>query len=63
MYDVPTGTVKLTQDAWLTDGRNDISGQELVYNVREQRVQAEAKPGNTDRVRITIRPRDPGAAP
>jgi lipopolysaccharide export system protein LptA len=62
-YDVPTGTVKLTQDAWLTDGRNDISGQELVYNVREQRVQAEAKPGNTDRVRITIRPRDTGAAP
>ena len=28
-----------------------------------KRVQAEAKPGNTDRVRITIRPRDTGAAP
>lgn len=63
VYDVPAGTVKLTQDAWLTDGRNDISGQELVYNVREQRVQAEAKPGNSDRVRITIRPRETGAAP
>ena len=63
VYDVPAGTVRLTQDAWLTDGRNDISGQELVYNVREQRVQAEAKPGNSDRVRITIRPRETGAAP
>jgi lipopolysaccharide transport protein LptA len=63
VYDVPAGTVKLTKDAWLTDGRNDISGQELVYNVREQRVQAEAKPGNSDRVRITIRPRETGAAP
>lgn len=62
-YDVPAGTVTLSNAAWLTDGRNDISGQQLVYNVREQRVQAEAQPGNTDRVRITIRPREDGAAP
>ncbi|MEZ5458695.1 MAG: LptA/OstA family protein, partial [Steroidobacteraceae bacterium] len=43
-YDVPAGTVTLSNAAWLTDGRNDISGQQLVYNVREQRVQAEAQP-------------------
>jgi len=63
VYDVPAGTVTLSQTAWLTDGRNEISGQQLVYNVREQRVQAEAQPGQTDRVRITIRPREDGAAP
>lgn len=63
-YDVPAGTVTLSKAAWLTDGRNEISGQQLVYNVREQRVQAETRPGATDRVRITIRPRnDDGAAP
>ncbi len=62
-YDVPAGTVTLSKAAWLTDGRNEISGQELVYNVRQQRVQAETQPGQTDRVRITIRPRDDGATP
>lgn len=62
-YDVPAGTVTLSEAAWLTDGRNEISGQELVYNVRAQRVQAETQPGQTDRVRITIRPRDDGDAP
>jgi lipopolysaccharide export system protein LptA len=63
VYDVPAGTVTLSKTAWLTDGRNEISGQQLVYNVRQQRVQAEAQPGQTDRVRITIRPREDGAAP
>jgi len=62
-YDVPSGTVTLSKEAWLTDGRNEISGQELVYNVREQRVQAQTRPGDTNRVRITIRPREDGAAP
>jgi lipopolysaccharide transport protein LptA len=62
-YDVPAGTVTLSKAAWLTDGRNEISGQQLVYNVRDQRVQAETRPGQSDRVRITIRPRDAGAAP
>ena len=65
-YDVGSGTVRLTKDAWLTDGRNEITGQELVYNVIEQRVQAQAAPGDSDRVRITIRPQtttpEPNAA-
>ena len=61
-YDVLAGVLRLTSDAWLSDGRNEISGRELVYNVREQHVQAQSAPGDTDRVRITIRPRDPEAA-
>ena len=58
-YDVLAGVLRLTTGAWLSDGRNEISGRELVYNVREQHVQAQSAPGDTDRVRITIRPRDP----
>ncbi len=62
-YDVPAGTVTLSGEAWLTDGRNEISGSELVYSVREQRVQAQAQPGDAGRVRITIRPRPDESAP
>jgi lipopolysaccharide export system protein LptA len=61
-YDVDSGTVRLTKDAWLTDGRNEITGQELVYNILEQRVQAHAAPGDSDRVRITIRPQSTAPA-
>lgn len=56
VYDMTANRVTFTGDAWLTDGRNEISGQELVYNVGDQRVLAETQPGDTDRVRITIRP-------
>jgi lipopolysaccharide transport protein LptA len=57
-YDLDSGAVRLRGDAWLTDGRNEISGQELVYDLRAQRVQSESRPGAQDRVRITIRPKD-----
>jgi len=62
-YDVAAGTVKLIGDAWLSDGRNEIRGQQLTYDVREQRVQSGTRPGQSDRVQITIRPRDADEAP
>jgi lipopolysaccharide transport protein LptA len=56
LYDVTEGTVRLSDDAWLTDGQNEISGPLLVYNIREQRVQAATEPGTGQRVHITIAP-------
>jgi len=56
VYDVNEGTVRLSNDAWLTDGQNEISGPLLVYNIRAQKVQAAAQPGTGERVRITIAP-------
>ena len=64
IYETAAGTVSLLDSAWLSDGRNEIRGQRLVYNIREQRVQARARPnaapGEQGRVRIIIQP---GAAP
>jgi len=54
VYDLNDGTVRLTNQAWLTDGQNEISGPLLVYNIREQRVQAAASPGTDQRVHIRI---------
>jgi lipopolysaccharide transport protein LptA len=50
VYDVGAGSVRFTEDAWLTNGENEISGPLLVYNIRQQKVQGE-------RVRITIVPK------
>jgi lipopolysaccharide transport protein LptA len=56
-YDFTAGNVQLVEDAYLTDGRNDIHGQTLVYSIRDQRVLAEASAQGQERVRITINPR------
>jgi lipopolysaccharide transport protein LptA len=61
LYDVSEGTVRLTNDAWLCDGQNQISGPLLVYNIREQQIQAATAPGTAgsgadQRVHISIVP-------
>jgi len=58
LYDVNEGTVRLTDDAWLCDGQNQISGPLLVYNIREQQIQAVTAPGGggDQRVHISIVP-------
>ena len=63
VYEVGPGTVRLTSDAWLSDGRTEISGPLLVYNIREERVQGATNPGENQRVRITIAPKEPPAKP
>lgn len=65
VYDVAEGTVRLSDDAWLSDGQSEISGPLLVYNIRAQRVQAggaqtpgapSVEPGSDNRIHITIAP-------
>jgi lipopolysaccharide transport protein LptA len=58
IYDVNEGTVRLTTNAWLSDGQNEISGPLLVYNIRAQHVQAAAAPGSGERVHIVIAPQN-----
>ena len=62
VYDVIEGTVRLSNDAWLSDGQNEISGPLLVYNISAQHVQAAGSPGTSERVHIVIAPQNsPGA--
>ena len=70
-YDVRRGTIELRDKAWLSDGKNEITGQTLVYDMAKERVIA--NPGEQDPggVSITINPRSltppkvpaPGPAP
>jgi len=56
VYEPADGVVRLSNDAWISDGHNEIRGPLLVYNIRLQHVEAETQPGNQDRVHITIVP-------
>jgi lipopolysaccharide transport protein LptA len=77
LYDVNEGIVRLTNDAWLCDGDKQISAPVLIYNIREQQIQAVTPPSSADqRVHINFVPQatkpepgceapkaDPSAAP
>jgi lipopolysaccharide export system protein LptA len=56
-YDIARGTIELKDKAWLSDGKNEITGQTLVYDMVKERVIA--NPGEQDPggVSITINPR------
>ena len=56
VYEPVAGVVRLSNNAWLSDGRNEIRGPLLVYNIRQEHVEAVQQPGNDDRVHITIVP-------
>jgi lipopolysaccharide transport protein LptA len=62
-YDVKAATVRLTGDAWLTDGQNEIRGNTLVYDIGRERVQANPSEKDPGGVRITINPPKKPAVP
>jgi lipopolysaccharide transport protein LptA len=63
-YETTNGTVSLRENAWLSDGCNEITGQQLVYNIRAQSVgPAKSGPRAGGRIRITIQPKTEGGKP
>jgi len=58
VYDVTDGTVRLSDDAWLSDGQHELTAPRLVYDIRGQTMRAESAPGG-QRVHITITPPSP----
>jgi lipopolysaccharide transport protein LptA len=65
-YETTSGIVSFNTNAWLSYGRNEITGQQLVYNIRTQSVQGQGKPGaniGDGRVRIVIQPDKPVTLP
>jgi len=57
-YETANGTVSFRDDAWLSVGCNEITGNQLVYNIKTQSLQGQdngaATPGG--RVRFVIQP-------
>jgi len=64
-YDFTAGIVEFEGNATITEGGNRISGNYLVYNIEEQRINAES--GDGEKVKIIYTPgtnsTDPGAEP
>lgn len=56
-YDMEGDLLKLTGDAWLSDGCNEIASQSIVYDIVNQKVRADAAPGGDTRVHGTLHAR------
>jgi len=55
-YDAAKGVVRLTKNAWISDGQNEVRGESLKYNVLAQSIVADAADQNSQRVHIIITP-------
>jgi len=55
-YDAGKHLVRLTNDAWLSDGQTEIRGQSLKYDMLAQSIVADPAEQNSQRVHIVITP-------
>jgi lipopolysaccharide transport protein LptA len=66
-YEALGGRISLRTNAWLSDGCNEITGQQLVYNINQQRVEGQSRTNTTQtgdgRIRITIQPKTEAGSP
>jgi lipopolysaccharide export system protein LptA len=53
-YDARTAIIRLSQNAWLSDGANEVSGDRIAYDMRREYVTADS--GGTGQVRMKIKP-------
>jgi lipopolysaccharide transport protein LptA len=55
-YDLNAGVVEFSDEAVITEGGNQISSSFLVYNIKEQRINAQSSGDDDERVKITVIP-------
>lgn len=55
-YDLTSGVIEFSEDATITEGGNQISSNYLIYNIVEQRINAQGSPDGDGKVRITYTP-------
>ena len=55
-YNLDTGIIRFSQEATITEGGNQITSNVLVYNIAEQRINADSTGAEDGRVRITYTP-------
>lgn len=55
-YDLAGQLIKMSGSAWLQEGKNEILGESIAYNIAEQRVLATSDEAGSQRVQITITP-------
>jgi len=58
-YDLEGGIIEFSDEATITENGNQISANFLVYDIKEQRINADSSGSEDGRVRITYTPAEP----
>lgn len=56
-YDFESGTVRLTDEVWFSNGKDEFRGDVVIYDIRQERVQINPGGQAPGRVQGVIRPR------
>jgi lipopolysaccharide transport protein LptA len=62
-YDVPAGVIEFSDQATITEAGNEISSNFLLYNIADQRIEADSNGDDSERVRIRYTPATGEIAP
>ncbi len=62
-YDVPAATIRLSNNAWLSDGDNEVSGERISYDLAREYVIADSDADGQVRMRINPPARDKQGGP
>ena len=67
-YETSSGNITLKEEAWLSDGCNELRSEQVIYNIRTQSTQAQAvtptsTTGSDGKIHITIQPQSPTGKP
>ena len=52
-YDPVNGLVKMSGDAWISDGRNEVRGDRITYDLNKEQITAEGDASGQVRMKIT----------
>jgi lipopolysaccharide export system protein LptA len=61
-YDIPGASIRLIDDAWLTDGKNEVSGATIAYDLAREYIVADSDPSGQVRMKI-IPPEESRSSP
>lgn len=62
-YDLDAATIQMSGDAFLSDGKNEVAGSRIAYDLRREVVTAGGADGGQVRMRITPEQKPPPPAP
>jgi lipopolysaccharide export system protein LptA len=62
-YDVAGGTIRMSREAWLSDGANEVTGAAIAYDLNREFIIADSDESGQVRMRITPPQRDGAPAP
>ncbi len=58
-YDLTAGTLRFSEQAKIIEGGNQIASNLLIYDIAEQRINAQSAADGRDKVQITYTPKEP----